>query len=83
MPLQVWAGPLSGGNSVVLMLNTGNSTKTVTASWADIGLKSGLRATATDLWTGKAAATPVVGSITATVAPHDCAVFRLSPIERF
>ena len=78
MPLQVWAGPLAGGDVVVLLLNVGNGTKTITASWADIGLKSGLSAKATDLWTGKAMAAPVVGSISASVASHDSAVFRLS-----
>ena len=79
MPLQVWAGPLSGGEVVVLLLNIGNSTTTITASWADIGLQSGLSAKATDLWTGKARAVPMVDSIRASVASHDSAVFRLSP----
>ena len=79
MPLQVWAGPLSGGEVVVLLLNIGNGTKTITASWADIGLKSGVKVKATDLWTGEAGATPVVDSISASVASHDSAVFRLSP----
>ena len=79
MPLQVWAGPLSGGEVVVLLLNIGNGTQKVTASWADIGLASGVSAKATDLWTGKVLATPAVGSISASVASHDSAVFRLSP----
>ena len=78
MPLQVWAGPLSGGEVVVLLLNIGNGTKTITASWADIGLKSGVKAKATNLWTGEAGASPVVDSISASVASHDSAVFRLS-----
>jgi alpha-galactosidase len=78
MPLQVWAGPLSGGGTVVLLLNTGNDTKLITASWADVGLKSGLSMKATDLWTGRTAS-PVAGSLSAAVAPHDNAVFRLAP----
>lgn len=80
MPLQVWAGPLSGGDVVVLLLNIGNenATKTITASWADIGLRSGVSAKATDLWSGKVMTTPVVGGISASVAPHDSVVFRLS-----
>jgi hypothetical protein len=78
MPLQVWAGPLSGGDVVVLLLNTGNGTKQITASWEDIGLKSGANATATDLWTGHDVATPLSSSISASVASHDSAVFRLS-----
>ena len=81
MPLQVWAGPLSGGAVAVLLLNTGNSTRTITASWTDVGLQSGVRANATDLWTGEAAAASIVGSISASVAAHDSAVFRLSPAQ--
>ena len=80
MPLQVWAGPLAGGEVVVLMLNIGNGTQTVTASWADIGLHSEMKATATDLWTGHVVDAPVVGKLSASVASHDCAVFRLSPV---
>ena len=79
MPLQVWAGPLSGGDTVVLLLNTGNDTETITASWADVGVKSGLSMKAIDLWTGRAAGAPTVGNIGASVAPHDSAVFRLAP----
>ena len=78
-PLQVWAGPLADGDVVVLLLNIGNGTATITASWADIGLESGSHVNATDLWTGDAVAVPVVGSISAAVASHDSAVFRLSP----
>ena len=45
-PLQVWAGPLAGGDVAVLLLNIGNGTKKITASWDDVGLKSGVSATA-------------------------------------
>ena len=79
MPLQVWAGPLSGGDVIVLLLNIGNHTQTIMASWADIGMKSGVKATATDLWTGKVMGDPATGSISASVGSHDNAVFRLSP----
>lgn len=78
MPLQVWAGPLSGGDVVVLLLNIENGTKNITASWEDIGLNSGARATAIDLWTGKSLNASLVGSISASVASHDSAVYRLS-----
>ena len=77
MPLQVWAGPLAGGDVVALLLNIGPSTAAITASWHDIGLQSGTAMTATDLWTGRNES--VAGSIQATVASHDCAIFRLSP----
>ena len=81
-PLQVWAGPLAGGDVVVLLLNIGNETKSITAEWADIGLKHGVRVNATDLWTGKVVGggNPFTGSISASVATHDSAVFRLSAV---
>jgi hypothetical protein len=77
-PLQVWAGPLTGGDVAVVLLNIGDSSASITAHWADIGLKDGAHVTATDLWTGASVATGH-DSITATVATHDVAVFRLSP----
>ena len=63
---------------VVLLLNTGNSTQQIQASWEDIGLEAGASVTATDLWTGHDITTPLSGSISAGVDTHDCAVFRLS-----
>ena len=74
-PLQVWAGPLAGGDVAVLLLNIGSGTKKITASWDDIGLKSGVSAMATDLWTGENLT--AVGSISASVASHASAVYRL------
>jgi len=79
LPLQVWAGPLSGGDTVVVLLNTGNGTSTITAHWADIGLKKGASMKAVDLWTGKSKGVEADSSVSAPVASHDCAVFRLSP----
>jgi hypothetical protein len=78
LPLQVWAGPLAGGDFAVLLLNTGNLTSNITARWADIGIGAGVTVTATDLWTGRAVDT-ATGSVTAEVATHDNAAFRLSP----
>ena len=80
-PLQVWAGPLSGGDIVVLLFNRGNTTEDITASWSDIGLNSSaIVVDVLDLWTGQARPSPVTGSLTARVASHDCSVFRLSPV---
>ena len=77
LPLQVWAGPLVGGDTVVLLLNTGNDTAPITARWADIGVKHGMRMKAKDLWTGVEQDTEN-GAVSARVGSHDCAVFRLS-----
>jgi len=79
LPLQVWAGPLAGGDVVVVLFNAGgNANSTITAQWADVGLKTGAVVTATDLWTGKTLAGKKTGSIAADVGPHDVAAFRLS-----
>lgn len=47
-PLQVWAGPLADGHVVVLLLNTGNTTKTITATFEDVGLQNSACVHATD-----------------------------------
>jgi alpha-galactosidase len=52
-PKQVWAGPLAGGDVVVLLLNTGNTTATIAAEWDDVGLYGYASAMATDLWSGE------------------------------
>ena len=84
MPRQIWAGPLAGGDVVVLLLNTGdNATVPMTIDFADVGLggKKGLVVEWTDLWTGKKG-TGTDRSITLNVAPHDSAALRLSPQTR-
>ena len=78
LPLQVWAGPLAGGDVVVVLFNAGAATSAITARWADVGLDAGAVVTATDLWTGTKVAGEKTGSIAADVGPHDVAAFRLS-----
>jgi hypothetical protein len=77
LPLQVWAGPLSGGKVAVLLLNTGNLSETITALWADIDLPAGATVAVTDMWSGKSTGN-ATEKITATVRPHDVAAFLLS-----
>ena len=77
-PLQVWAGPLAGGDFAVVLLNTGDTAARITASFADIGVHSGVDGgSATDLFTG--ADVEVKGAVSATVGSHDVAAFRLTP----
>eukprot|EP00040_Diaphanoeca_grandis_P031936 m.192325 g.192325 ORF g.192325 m.192325 type:complete len:645 (-) comp32461_c0_seq1:111-2045(-) len=80
MPLQVWAGPLMGGDVVVLLLNTGNTTSPITAAWGDIDLKDGVVVVATDLWTGANIGTMSHNTVTANVSSHDVAAIRLTPV---
>ena len=77
-PLQVWSGPLAGGDFAVVLLNTGDTAARITASFADIGVHSGVDGgSATDLFTG--ASVEVKGAVSATVGSHDVAAFRLTP----
>jgi alpha-galactosidase len=49
--LQVWAGRLSGHRKAVLLLNRGaTSRRSITATWADVGLRQGVTAEARDVW---------------------------------
>lgn len=82
LPLQVWAGPLAGGDVVVLLLNADdNATATITASWAEIGLGKGVVVSAQDLWTGESLGVLKNSAVSAKVGPHDTAVIRLTPTK--
>jgi alpha-galactosidase len=54
----------------------GNSTSTITANLADIGLTSGGTVKVTDLWTGEDIGT-MKGNVSASVETHDSAAFRV------
>ena len=53
--LEIWAGPLTGGNSqAVLLLNLGDENSSqITVKWIDIGFPSNHSATVRDLWAHK------------------------------
>lgn len=71
----VYAGPLANNDQVVLLLDTSNTTRTLSINLTTLNIKS---ATLKDLWTGTTH--PSVTSYTATVPPHGCIVLRLSNI---
>ncbi|XP_024524076.1 alpha-galactosidase-like [Selaginella moellendorffii] len=77
--LDVWAGPLSGGRVVILMVNRSFMTWSITANWDEIGLKSGTKATGRDLWQHKDLPVVYTGSIQASVPSHGCKMFILTP----
>ncbi|KAF9448720.1 carbohydrate-binding module family 35 protein [Macrolepiota fuliginosa MF-IS2] len=70
----VWAGPLSDGSTVAVILNWQNSTRSVTFDLTDVGFRS---ATASDLFSGKSLGT-LTSSYTATVDAHGIIVLKLS-----
>ena len=79
-PLQVWAGPLVGGDVAVLLLNSGDTNATtIVASWAELGLANGATVTATNLWTGKEHSEYLTSDgVIAKVDSHDVAAIRLT-----
>ena len=48
--VDVWAGPLAGGDLVALLFNQGTKAKDVALRWEDLGLAPGARARVRDLW---------------------------------
>lgn len=75
---EVWAGRLSGGKVAVVLWNRGSSRATITARWSDIGLSSSTVVSVRDLW-ARATIGSVRGQLAATVAPHACKMYVLTP----
>ncbi|KAJ4778603.1 Alpha-galactosidase [Rhynchospora pubera] len=79
--LEVWAGPLSGGRKVVLLLNRGNQgTKLITFNWADVGIPPNSAATLRDVWLHYTYKKTIRHKLTVKVAPHSCRLFVLQPV---
>lgn len=76
---EVWAGPLAGGDTVVLLFNRNlPAASNITATWASLGLAPGTAMHVRDLW-AHADVGVANASITALVQVHGVAVFRLTP----
>ncbi|CAB9502349.1 Probable alpha-galactosidase B [Seminavis robusta] len=78
---QVWAGPLHGGDFVIVMLNRGalNNVE-ITVNWNDIPdfYTETTTVVLEDLWNSKNVTAK--GSFTTHVQAHDVAAFRASPV---
>jgi alpha-galactosidase len=76
---QVWVRRLRGGSEAVVLLNTGAKPAVLAASPALLGLQAGRRYAIRDLWGHRAwvAAAP----LTALVAPHDVAMYRVGAVS--
>ena len=75
---EVWAGPLSDKSVAVVLLNTGNSTITITANWKDLSLDEDQSAMVRDLWAHKDLGT-FKGSVHASVPSHAVVMYRITP----
>uniref|UniRef100_A0A0A9D5S6 alpha-galactosidase n=1 Tax=Arundo donax TaxID=35708 RepID=A0A0A9D5S6_ARUDO len=75
--LEVWAGPLSNNRKAVVLWNRQGYQATITAQWSSIGLAPSTSVTARDLWAHSSFSAQ--GQLSATVAPHDCKMYALTP----
>jgi hypothetical protein len=75
---EVWAGPLAGGDLVVLLFNRNHSAPVnVTAQWADLGLVAGKQMRARDLWLHQDLGT-FAGNISLLADVHGVRMVRLT-----
>ena len=71
---QVWAGPLSGSRTVLLVFNELNATATIEVPFSSVVQLSG-NATAHEVWSGERLAIPQNGSVSATFAAHETKMY--------
>ncbi|GAB3949836.1 NPCBM/NEW2 domain-containing protein [Kribbella albertanoniae] len=73
---ETWVKRLADGSRAVVLLNRGDSARTLTTTAKAVGL-SGARFTLKNAWTNKV--TESAGTISAAVPAHGTALFRVSP----
>jgi hypothetical protein len=76
--LEVWAAPLSGGDTAVVLFNRGLLHARIVARWADVGLHTSASARVRDVWT-RTDRGDFVGSFGSDVPGHGVVMLRLSP----
>jgi hypothetical protein len=77
---EVFGGPLAGGEHVVLFFNRDMTKPTdISVNWSDLGIKSGQKMVARDLWAKQDVEGTFVDHIEAKAIPvHGVRVYRLS-----
>jgi len=75
---EVWVRHLSGNTIAVALFNRGNDTASITANWAEVGLKAGVSADVRDLWARSDLGT-FTGSYSAKVVSHGTVLVKLTP----
>ncbi|TCC46508.1 alpha-galactosidase [Kribbella capetownensis] len=73
---ETWVKRLADGSRAVVLLNRGDSAKTITTTASAVGLR-GARFTLKNAWTNKV--TESAGTISAAVPAHGTALFRVEP----
>jgi alpha-galactosidase len=72
---QIWVGPLDGGKTVVLILNSADVNQTISVALNELGLSGSFEAK--DLWTKQESV--IKGSITQNIQVHDIWMAVLTP----
>ncbi|KAM3408718.1 hypothetical protein ACQJBY_001657 [Aegilops geniculata] len=79
---EIWAGPLTGYRTAVLLLNRHDKDEAqITAHWDDIGLPAGTAVDARDLWLHKTLDTKFTDKMSFNVTPHAARMFVLTPLK--
>ena len=76
--LEVWAKRLQGGGQAVILFNRGTTEAPIAVSWQELGMRYDAEPMVRDLWAHKDVGR-VKGTFSATVAPHDVVVVRVTP----
>lgn len=84
-PLEVWAGPLQGGDRAVVLFNRqmpaeGITTLNMTVHWHQIGYQPHVEVTVMDLYKGKEVGA-FTGEVSMVVPCHGVAMLRLTPLK--
>lgn len=77
---EVWVKPLSKQAFAVVLYNRGERPADISVDWTDAGLPEWTKASVQDLWEHRDAG-EYVQRFSVSVRPHECKVFKLSPIQ--
>ncbi|KAJ3682252.1 hypothetical protein LUZ60_014825 [Juncus effusus] len=77
--LEVWAGSLSKGRTVVLLLNRSIIKSTISAKWSDIKIPTDTNVEVRDLWKHKTYDKKFKNELTFTMEGRSCRLFVLTP----
>ncbi len=76
--LEVWAKKLQDGGQAVVLFNRTDAEAAMAVSWQELGMPFDASPMVRDLWAHKDLGR-VKGTFTATVAPHDVVMIRVTP----
>ncbi|XP_038972842.1 alpha-galactosidase 1 [Phoenix dactylifera] len=79
--LEVWAGPLSGYKTAIVLLNRSLKPSPITANWDDIGIPPKTVVEARDLWKHETLKKKFMDKMTVSIGPHSCRMFVLTPLS--